>query len=242
MRAAPSGAPLYDRRSWPGRWHGRPTAAVAFTRDTGTRSFLPPAATARRWRVTCSTTLRAALPGFGVPSRTHRPAHIRATRTASDMNYLIVAPDRIPWGHLNEIDMGAGGYRVVSPDLKSLECDEIGVNDDVEFDGRGIYRKGRVLGQREYLPPVTKIPSTSRASSSPTYRPQLATPVASSLVRGIPSGIASRRFVTCSASLRSAPVSPSSICLSATPRTAGSRRHARGEWRTRPDSNRRSPA
>ena len=114
--------------------------------------------------------------------------------TASDMNYLIVAPDRIPWGHLNEIDMGAGGYRVVSPGLKPLECDEIGVNDDIEFDGRGIYRKGRVLGQREYLPPATVdaiyFPCIVIADIT------VATGDSGGvvLVRGIPSGIASRRF------------------------------------------------
>jgi hypothetical protein len=110
------------------------------------------------------------------------------------MNYLIVAPDRIPWGHLNEIDMGAGGYRVMPAGLKPLECDQIKINDEVEFDGRAIYRTGHVLLQREYLPPVTQ---------DPIYFPCIViTDISSAtgdsggvaLVRGIPAGIASRRF------------------------------------------------
>src|SRR5258705_10435237 len=32
---------------------------------------------------------------------------------ASDMNYLVVAKDRVPWGHLNTVDMGTVGYRIV---------------------------------------------------------------------------------------------------------------------------------
>jgi hypothetical protein len=121
-------------------------------------------------------------------------AHPGYRCTASDMNYLIVAPDRIPWGHLNEIDMGAGGYRVISPGLKPLECDQVADNDPVEFDGRGIYRTGHVLGQREYLPPV---------SEDPIYFPCIVIadiPAATGdsggvvLVRGVPAGIASRRF------------------------------------------------
>jgi hypothetical protein len=121
-------------------------------------------------------------------------AHPGYRCTSSDMNYLVVAPDRIPWGHLNEIDMGAGGYRVIPPGLKPLGCDEVAVNDEIEFDGRGIYRRGRVLTQREYLPPstidpiyfpcivVTDIPAATGDSGGVVF------------VRGIPSGIASRRF------------------------------------------------
>ena len=34
---------------------------------------------------------------------------------SSDINSLVVAPDRIPWGHLNVVDLGVGGYRVIAP-------------------------------------------------------------------------------------------------------------------------------
>lgn len=113
---------------------------------------------------------------------------------ASDMNYLIVAADRIPWGHLNEIDMGAGGYRVVTTETRPLGCGEINVNDPVEIDGRGVYRRGRVLEKGEYLKP---------ADQDPVYFPcilaaniQVATGDSGGvvLVRGIPSGVVARRF------------------------------------------------
>jgi hypothetical protein len=113
---------------------------------------------------------------------------------AADMNYLIVAPDRIPWGHLNEIDMGAGGYRVVASGTRLLGCDEIQVDDAVEIDGRGIYRRGRVLEKGEYLKP---------ADQDPLYFPcivaadiQVATGDSGGvvLIRGLPAGVVARRF------------------------------------------------
>ena len=85
-------------------------------------------------------------------------AHPGYRCTASDMNYLIVDPDRIPWGHLNEIDMGVGGYRVIAPGTTPLECHDVHVGDEVEFDGRDFYRAGQVIGQREYLPPQSLDP------------------------------------------------------------------------------------
>jgi hypothetical protein len=114
--------------------------------------------------------------------------------TASDMNYLIVAADRIPWGHLNEIDMGTGGYRVVAPDTKPLDCEDVQVADPVEFGARGVFRKGTVLGKDEYLKP---------AILDPVYFPcivladvHVATGDSGGvvLVRGVPAGVASRRF------------------------------------------------
>ena len=40
----------------------------------------------------------------------------------SDILTLGLAPDRIPWGHLNMVDMGAGGYRTFAPDTQPLAC------------------------------------------------------------------------------------------------------------------------
>jgi len=40
---------------------------------------------------------------------------------ASDMNYIVVAQDRIPWGHLNVIDLGVGGYRILEPGAQSTD-------------------------------------------------------------------------------------------------------------------------
>ena len=31
----------------------------------------------------------------------------------SDINYLVVADDRIPWGHLNVVDLGTAGFRII---------------------------------------------------------------------------------------------------------------------------------
>jgi hypothetical protein len=121
-------------------------------------------------------------------------AHPGYRCTASDMNYMVVPPDRIPWGHLNEVDMGAGGYRTISPDTRPLECDDIHDGDEVEFNGRGIYRTGKVLRQREYLP---------AADQDPVYFPCIVIADIKAwtgdsggvvFVRGAPSGIASRRF------------------------------------------------
>jgi hypothetical protein len=116
------------------------------------------------------------------------------TCAAADMNYLIVAADRIPWGHLDEIDMGGGGYRVVVPGTRPLGCGEIQLNDPVEIDGRGVYRRGRVLEKGEYLKP---------ADQDPVYFPcivaaniQVATGDSGGvvLVRGVPAGVVARRF------------------------------------------------
>jgi hypothetical protein len=108
------------------------------------------------------------------------------------MNYLIVAPGRIPWGHLNEIDLGVGGYRSLGPDTRPLACADVAVGDPIEMDGRGSYRTGTVAEIGEYLQP---------AGQDGDYFPCL---VASRLqvgsgdsgsvvlVRGIPAGVTSR--------------------------------------------------
>ena len=110
------------------------------------------------------------------------------------MNYLIVAPDRIPWGHLNEIDMGAGGYRVIPPGLRPLECDEVEVDDHIEFDGRGIYRTGTVLAKRDYLPPVDRDPIFMPCIVVTDIPSAMGDSGGVVLVHGVPAGIASRRF------------------------------------------------
>ncbi|HEY2887246.1 MAG TPA: hypothetical protein VGJ17_01400 [Candidatus Limnocylindrales bacterium] len=63
----------------------------------------------------------------------------------SDFLTLVLAPDRIPWGHLNLVDMGAGGYRTIEPGAQPLACGDIAVGDPIEVDGREHYRTGKVL-------------------------------------------------------------------------------------------------
>jgi hypothetical protein len=68
----------------------------------------------------------------------------------SDFLTLALAADRIPWGHLNEVDMGAGGYRVFAAGTRPLACTDIALGDAVETDGRERYRTGRVVAIGPY--------------------------------------------------------------------------------------------
>ncbi len=68
----------------------------------------------------------------------------------SDFLTLALAPDRIPWGHLNVVDMGAGGYRTIAPGTEPLACADIAVGDRVEIDGRERYRSGVVIAISPY--------------------------------------------------------------------------------------------
>lgn len=111
---------------------------------------------------------------------------------SSDINYLVVAPDRIPWGHLNAIDLGTAGYRVIEPGTKPLACADIAIGDLVEIDGRNTYRSGTVAekGQNlnaqdgDYFPCMiaARIPVGVGDSGGVV------------LVRGLPAGVTSRSF------------------------------------------------
>jgi hypothetical protein len=64
---------------------------------------------------------------------------------AADFIALELAPDRIPWGHLNLVDMGAGGYRTIEPGTRPLSCADVHQGDGVELNGREHFRSGSVL-------------------------------------------------------------------------------------------------
>lgn len=114
------------------------------------------------------------------------------TCAASDLNYLVVAEDRIPWGHLNVVDLGTAGYRVIPPGTRPLACADIAIGDPVEVDGRNYYRSGAVAEKAEnlfegdgmYFPCMiaTRIPAAVGDSGGAV------------LVRGIPAGVTSRSF------------------------------------------------
>ena len=74
----------------------------------------------------------------------------------SDLVWLALAPDRIPWGHLNLVDMGAGGYRTITPETSPLTCADMHVGDPVEVIGREHFRSGKLLavGPYEYAEDV----------------------------------------------------------------------------------------
>jgi hypothetical protein len=63
----------------------------------------------------------------------------------ADILSLALAADRIPWGHLNLVDMGAGGYRTIEPGTRPLACADIHQGDRVEVNGREHYRTGTVI-------------------------------------------------------------------------------------------------
>lgn len=108
----------------------------------------------------------------------------------SDMNYLVVAEDRIPWGHLNVVDMGTGGYRIIAPGTRPLACADISIGDLVEIDGREIYRSGPVIAKDEYLfeEDGDYFPCMIAAKISPAAGDS----GGAVLVRGIPAGVSSR--------------------------------------------------
>lgn len=68
----------------------------------------------------------------------------------SDILWLQLAPDRIPWGHLNLVDMGAGGYRTITPGTRPLTCADIHEGDQVEVNGREHFRSGAVIAIGPY--------------------------------------------------------------------------------------------
>lgn len=129
---------------------------------------------------------------FGPAARDATCPHEGHKCAASDINYLVVARERIPWGHLNVVDLGTGGYRMIEPGTRPLACDDIAIGDTVEINGRDIYRSGTVAEKGEYL----------HAEDGDYFPCMVAAqmPVAPGdsggavLVRGIPAGVTSRSF------------------------------------------------
>jgi hypothetical protein len=131
---------------------------------------------------------------FGPAARDATCPYAGHTCASSDINFLFIDPARIPWGHLNEIDMGIGGYRVLAPATRPLSCADVQIGDRVEIDGRNTYREGTVLAKGDNL----KDPKFDGS-----YFPcmiisdvQVAAGDSGSvvLVNGIPAGVTSRTF------------------------------------------------
>jgi hypothetical protein len=131
---------------------------------------------------------------FGPPARDATCPYAGHTCASSDINYLVVAPARIPWGHLNVVDMGLGGYRVLAPDTRALSCADVEIGDRVEIDGRNIYREGKVFDKGENLQDPTY--DGSYFPCMITSDVQVASGDSGSvvLVNGIPAGVTSRQF------------------------------------------------
>jgi len=129
---------------------------------------------------------------FGPAARDATCPYPGHTCASSDINYLVVAKDRIPWGHLNVVDLGTAGYRIIPPGTKPLGCADIAIGDLAEIDGRNTYRSGTVAEKGQNLNSVdgsyfpcmiaAHIPVDTGDSGGVV------------LVRGIPAGVTSRSF------------------------------------------------
>jgi hypothetical protein len=111
---------------------------------------------------------------------------------SSDMNYLVVATGRIPWGHLNVVDLGTAGYRVIPAETRPLACADIAIGDQVEINGRSIYRSGTVLEKGEYLHPEDGDYFPCMVAAD--IRVEIGDSGGAVLVRGVPAGASSRSF------------------------------------------------
>jgi hypothetical protein len=111
------------------------------------------------------------------------------------MNYLVVAPDQIPWGRLDSVDMGDGGLRAVAPGTAPLSCTDIAVGDRVEINGRDIFRSGAVAETGEYLhDPTADGDYFPCIIASVDIRVDVGDSGGAVLVHGRPAGVTSRSF------------------------------------------------
>ena len=109
----------------------------------------------------------------------------------SDILALALAPDWIPWGHLNLVDMGAGGYRTMEPGTQALACDDIRIGQRVEVDGREHYRAGTVIASSPYqFETDTMFPCMVVAD----IRAVIGDSGGAVLVDGLPAGVTSRNI------------------------------------------------
>ncbi len=69
---------------------------------------------------------------------------------ASDMTYVVLAPDRIPWGLLDTVRMGRSGIRSLAG-TRPLACADIEPGDPMEATGVLGYRRGTVLDVAPHL-------------------------------------------------------------------------------------------
>ena len=131
---------------------------------------------------------------FSLPARDATCPYPGHTCAASDMNYLVVATDQIPWGHLNVVDLGTAGYRVISPGTQPLTCAEIAIGDQVEIDGRAIYRSGTVTDKGQNLFPANEDSAFFPCMIASQVQVGTGDSGGAVLVRGWPAGVASRSF------------------------------------------------
>ena len=129
---------------------------------------------------------------FGPAARDASCPYPGHTCASSDLNYLVVAVDRIPWGHLNVVDLGTAGYRIIPPGTRPLACADIEIGDLVEIDGRNVYRSGPVAEKGDNLHPEDG--SYFPCMIAAHIQAGVGDSGGAVLVRGIPAGVTSRSF------------------------------------------------
>jgi hypothetical protein len=129
---------------------------------------------------------------FGPAARDESCPHAGHTCASSDINYLVVAEDRIPWGHLNVVDLGTAGYRTIAPGTHALACADIAIGDLVEIDGRNTYRSGPVAQKGQNLHPEDGAYFPCMIAAR--IHAGVGDSGGAVLVRGIPAGVTSRSF------------------------------------------------
>jgi hypothetical protein len=107
----------------------------------------------------------------------------------SDILALELAADRIPWGHLNLVDLGAGGYHTIEAGTRPLACADMKGGERVEVDGREHYRTGTVTGSFRYEYATDTIFPCMIAAD---IRVEIGDSGGAVLVNGVPGGIISR--------------------------------------------------
>lgn len=127
---------------------------------------------------------------YGADAR-RAPCPDGRTCAGSDIRELILAPDHIPWGHLNQIDLGPGGYRTLAADVEPLTCADLRPDMPTEANGRGIYRWGRILGVGSYAFETDTIFPCMAPTDMSVGIGDSGGPVMSD---GVPAGITSRDF------------------------------------------------
>ena len=129
---------------------------------------------------------------FGPASRSATCPYPDKTCAASDINYLVVEPSQIPWGRLNMVDLGVGGYRTIEPGTEPLACQDVGLNVPVEINGRDIYRTGTVAekGDNNHPEDGAYFPCMIAAA----IKVGTGDSGGAVLVRGIPAGVTSRSY------------------------------------------------
>jgi hypothetical protein len=131
---------------------------------------------------------------FGPAARDAECPYPGHTCAASDMNYLVVAKDRIPWGHLNVVDLGIAGYRVIPAGTRPLACGDIAIGDRVEINGRDLYRSGTVAEKGDNLRDPAQDGSYFPCMVAAHIQVATGDSGGAVLVRGIPAGVTSRSF------------------------------------------------